>query len=335
TSMTSSTLHRVFHHVDNGHKIVCVISHSTFDEPDVTFIPISVYFSPVQKQMHTFYPIELNSDYEVTLSFSAHPQPTALMWSFGPNFQEMGNHIQIPFNNGKFSTSLIIRENDNYQALLGLAEITNEDIETQFNLHVANEMGASDYSVMLTEAKNPIECKKGFFMVDGSTQCFKLYDGEIRDWKDAQTKCHEENLLLAEPTDEVAANLRKYIFVKNGDGGVWLNAQGNGEKLVWQKYGTEISFMNRLWWPTLPGKWYNTTHCLLLLSYRSNYNSHPNKPYITFPCYTSHRTLCEDPGNLQFNPKDVFVSPNEKVQLYCGIGGNYSYCIWEKDTNII
>ncbi|CAL4089726.1 unnamed protein product, partial [Meganyctiphanes norvegica] len=120
-----------------------------------------------------------------------------------------------------------------------------------------------------------------------------------------------------------------------GDGGVWLNAQGNGEKLVWQQYGTEISSMNRLWWPILPGKWYNKSHCLLLLSYRSNWKSHPNQPYITYPCSISHRTLCEDPGNLQFNNKDVFVSPNEKVQLYCGIGGDYSYCIWEKDTNII
>ncbi|CAL4092825.1 unnamed protein product, partial [Meganyctiphanes norvegica] len=71
-------------------------------------------------------------------------------------------------------------------------------------------------------------------------------------------------------------------------------AQGNGEKLVWQKYGTEISSTNSLWWPILP-----------------------------------------DPGQLQFNNKEVFVSPNEKVHLYCGMGTDYSYCIWEKDTNII
>ncbi|CAL4102847.1 unnamed protein product, partial [Meganyctiphanes norvegica] len=109
----------------------------------------------------------------------------------------------------------------------------------------------------------------------------------------------------------------------------------NGEKLVWQQYETEISQLNRLWWPILPGKWYSKIHCLLLLSYRSNWISHPNQPYITYPCSISHRTLCEDPANMQFNPKDVFVSPNEKVHLYCGIGTDYSYCIWEKDTNII
>ncbi|CAL4127926.1 unnamed protein product, partial [Meganyctiphanes norvegica] len=179
------------------------------------------------------------------------------------------------------------------------------------------------------------ECKRGFFMVDGSTQCFKLYDEEIRSWNEAQRKCLQENLLPAEPIDEAAVNLRKDIFVKHGDGGVWLNARGDGEQLVWQQHGTEISSMNRLWWPILPGKWYSKSYCLLLLSYRSNWRSHPNEPFITYPCSISHRTLCEDPGNLQFNHKDVFVSPNEKVHLYCGMGGDYSYCIWEKDSNII
>ncbi|CAL4063309.1 unnamed protein product, partial [Meganyctiphanes norvegica] len=207
TSMTLSTLHRVFNQEDNGHKLKCVIAHPTLDEPDVTYIPITVYFSPVQKQEHTFYQIKLNSDYEIILSFSANPQPTALMWSFGPNFSEIANHIQIPFDNGKISTSLIIRDNDSSQALLRLFEITNEDIETQFTLHVANEIGAADYSVMLSEDQNPIECKRGFFMVDGSTQCFKLYDEDIRSWNEAQRKCHQENLLLAEPIDEAAANL--------------------------------------------------------------------------------------------------------------------------------
>ncbi|CAL4124711.1 unnamed protein product, partial [Meganyctiphanes norvegica] len=180
--------------------------------------------SPVQKPVHMFYQIQLNDDYEVNLSFSANPPPTALKWSFGPSFQDMNNHIQIPIENRKFSTSFINHNNGNYQAYLRLTEITNEDIEYHFKLHVANEMGAADYSVMLSEAKNPIECRKGFFMLDGSTQCFKLYDEQIRTWEEAQTKCQEEQLLTAKPTDQVVATLRKYIFDKNGDGGVWLNA---------------------------------------------------------------------------------------------------------------
>ena len=100
--------------------------------------------------------------------------------------------------------------------------------------------------------------------------------------------------------------LSTYIYIYNynlycsvGDGGVWLNARGDGEQLVWQQHGTEISSMNRLWWPILPGKWYSKSHCLLLLSYRSNWRSHHNEPFITFPCSISHRTLCE--GKITVN----------------------------------
>ncbi|CAL4059149.1 unnamed protein product, partial [Meganyctiphanes norvegica] len=115
TFMAVSTLHKVFNQEDNGQNLVCAISHPTFSEPDVTIVPISVYFSPVQKHVHTFYQVPLNSHYEIIISFSASPQPTGLVWSFGSNFQEMTNHIQVPIDNGKFSTSLIIHDNGNYQ----------------------------------------------------------------------------------------------------------------------------------------------------------------------------------------------------------------------------
>ncbi|CAL4169335.1 unnamed protein product, partial [Meganyctiphanes norvegica] len=154
--MTSSILHKMFNQEDNGQKLECVITHDTWDEPDITLIPVIVYFSPVQKQVHTFYQIDLNSDYEVILRFSANPQPSALMWSYGPNFKEMVNNIQIPMNRKKIATKLITHNNGNYTAILRLAEITNEDIETHYKLHVANELGAAEYSVKLSKAQIPI-----------------------------------------------------------------------------------------------------------------------------------------------------------------------------------
>ncbi|CAL4151112.1 unnamed protein product, partial [Meganyctiphanes norvegica] len=178
-------------------------------------------------------------------------------------------------------------------------------------------------------------CREEFFMVDGSTQCFILYDEKTRTWKEAQKKCHEEGLLSAKPTDRVAANLRKYIFDKNGDGGVWLNAQGDGTKFVWQQDGTDISFMNGLWWEPLPGKWFSKKYCLFLLAYRSNWKKHPYQPFTTYPCLHSHRTLCEDLEPILFNSNEAFVNINEKIQLFCGIRSDYYHCIWEKDTNII
>ncbi|CAL4059147.1 unnamed protein product, partial [Meganyctiphanes norvegica] len=172
-----------------------------------------------------------------------------------------------------------------------------------------------------------------FFQVDSSTQCFHLYDDKKRTWNEAQTHCHDKGLVVARPTDRTAAALRKYIFVENGNGGVWLNAQGDGEKIVWQEDGTEITSGNPLWWPLLQEKWFSNRYCLLLLAYKSNWKSHPNRPYIIFPCSISHRTLCEGP--LLFNSHDAFVNLNEKIQLYCGTRSNYVYCVWEKDNQII
>ncbi|CAL4237271.1 unnamed protein product, partial [Meganyctiphanes norvegica] len=107
TYMTSSTLHQVFNEENNGQKLKCVIEHPSFAMPDVTIVPITIYFSPGQKQVHTFYQISLTSPYEVFISFSANPHPTALMWSYESIFQKMAYQIQIPTDNGKFSTSLI------------------------------------------------------------------------------------------------------------------------------------------------------------------------------------------------------------------------------------
>ncbi|CAL4174282.1 unnamed protein product, partial [Meganyctiphanes norvegica] len=38
---------------------------------------------------------------------------------------------------------------------------------------------------------------------------------------------------------------------------------------------------------------------------------------------------------LLFNSNDLIVNPGEQVQLDCGIIGNYTHCVWEKDINIL
>ena len=43
-----------------------------------------------------------------------------------------------------------ILENGNYQALLRIARITEEDLGTKFTFHAANEIGEADYNIMLS-----------------------------------------------------------------------------------------------------------------------------------------------------------------------------------------
>ncbi|CAL4112830.1 unnamed protein product, partial [Meganyctiphanes norvegica] len=58
------------------------------------------------------------------------------------------------------------------------------------------------------------------------------------------------------------------------------------------------------------------------------------RPYTTKRCVSpAPITLCEVP--LIFNYNKLILNPGDQVQLVCGIKGNYSHCVWEKDTNII
>ncbi|CAL4082896.1 unnamed protein product, partial [Meganyctiphanes norvegica] len=44
--------------------------------------------------------------------------------------------------------------------------------------------------------------------------------------------------------------------------------------------------------------------------------------------------LCEAPLFMIFNYKDLIVKPGKQAQLDCGVHGNYSHCLWEKDNYI-
>ncbi|CAL4228710.1 unnamed protein product, partial [Meganyctiphanes norvegica] len=105
--------------------------------------------APIKQRVQTFKYILLHSDYEIRLNFSSNPQPNNTEWFYQTNFMKMPSNIQIPSDNRKFSTSLINLGNFNHQALLRIAGITKEDIQTKFNLHVGNAMGEADYKVNL------------------------------------------------------------------------------------------------------------------------------------------------------------------------------------------
>ncbi|CAL4066415.1 unnamed protein product, partial [Meganyctiphanes norvegica] len=104
--------------------------------------------APNKQMVQTYKYIPLHSDYEIRLNFSSNP-PNTTEWFYQTNFMKMPSLIQIPSDNGKFSTSLIDLGNGNYQALLRITGITKEDIQTKFKLHIANEIGEADYKVIL------------------------------------------------------------------------------------------------------------------------------------------------------------------------------------------
>ncbi|CAL4121222.1 unnamed protein product, partial [Meganyctiphanes norvegica] len=74
---------------------------------------------------------------------------------------------------------------------------------------------------------------EGFFSL--STQCFKMFKDVKLNWADAKSHCESHDLILAEPSDAVALDLRKYVVDSyGGSHRVWLGGYADGSKWVWQ-----------------------------------------------------------------------------------------------------
>lgn len=122
-------------------------------------------------------------------------------------------------------------------------------------------------------------------------QCFRIFNDTTRSWTDAESKCRSENLILAEPSDSVAAPLREYVLKNYGTGSYecWLGARGDGSKFVWQHSGRSLLSNNTLW----DSKSMSTSNCLELDVLQSQWASKPGKPYDSVSCANSRWTLCE------------------------------------------
>ncbi|CAL4096487.1 unnamed protein product, partial [Meganyctiphanes norvegica] len=158
--------------------------------------------------------------------------------------------------------------------------------------------------------------------------------------------CDTEGLQMAMPAnDVVAVALRIDIFHTYGEGSrAWLGACGGdpdtgreGRMEVVTQRGAQtnatISSEDPLWAPGDPG-YVTSTDCLYLRVWGPAIKSSPGRPYVKYPCsWAGAAPLCEVP--LLFNYNDLIVNPGEQVPLECGMIGNYSHCLWEKDTNTI
>ncbi|CAL4147787.1 unnamed protein product, partial [Meganyctiphanes norvegica] len=152
--------------------------------------------------------------------------------------------------------------------------------------------GFDDRTITSAGVRAQIGCHEGFFMSKGSKECFKIFMDLPRSWYDSKKKCKAEGLLTAMPSDAVAVSLRKDLLEKYGEVcNVWLDARGNGSKMVWQHDRTELRDNNSLWWPGSRGV--TISHCLFLAVWETDRNRHPRRPYGSNSCSNSFYTLCK------------------------------------------
>ncbi|CAL4066342.1 unnamed protein product [Meganyctiphanes norvegica] len=123
-----------------------------------------------------------------------------------------------------------------------------------------------------------------------STQCFLLMKDVTTNWTEAVVKCEEIGFILAEPTDEVAVPLRKYIVNTFGDKQSWLGAKADGSNYVWRHGGGLLMANNPLW----DSKDISIGNCLELDATQDELDNGPETPYDSYACANSDRyPLCE------------------------------------------
>ncbi|CAL4159095.1 unnamed protein product, partial [Meganyctiphanes norvegica] len=140
------------------------------------------------------------------------------------------------------------------------------------------------------------DCPKGYWRVEGSRQCFRLWTGS-RKFTEAQSKCVYENSVLATPADDVAVALRQHLVDKyEGIGAVLLDgkALADSGQMVWQRHQTELRPDNSLWVKDELQLFIHYDNCLIMWPDQGAVIDHPTQVYYTQACtLRAHATLCE------------------------------------------
>ncbi|CAL4124911.1 unnamed protein product [Meganyctiphanes norvegica] len=134
---------------------------------------------------------------------------------------------------------------------------------------------------------------EGYFKLPGGEQCFKHYRDAYRSFTDAEAKCKLHNMALAQPHDNIAAALRRYILDNFGDVvSTWIGAQADGSVYRYLRDQPPLTTDSHLWAADEP-EGITSDWCLGLRTRSSQLKKNPNSPYVAYRCSVSYYTLCE------------------------------------------
>ncbi|XP_045115621.1 fasciclin-3-like isoform X3 [Portunus trituberculatus] len=150
-----STLSRRFLPKDDDKTLMCSITHKTLPSGANASVPVAVMFKPIEKDVTTFYQIQLGSNYEVKFNFSSNPKPHGVMWKFGDNLDVAEGPLVIPESQGRYRTFLEELGSNMYTAKLVIEEFTLEDSQKKYSLLVGNDIGETEYQIRLSVHEPP------------------------------------------------------------------------------------------------------------------------------------------------------------------------------------
>ncbi|XP_076038768.1 cell adhesion molecule 2-like isoform X12 [Oratosquilla oratoria] len=186
TYKTTSTLVRHFQPMENGKDLVCKVKHYTLDTPKMVKVKTDVQFAPVHKPPQTYYQIRPGADYEVVYNFSSNPTPRSIVWSYGDTFENMVASISVPGEDERYTTNIQEYGNGQYAATLYIREFMESDANLRYRLTVGNDLGETEYRVILSMDEKPADGDSETSAPDikGSTDPYES-EGSVNDQVDS------------------------------------------------------------------------------------------------------------------------------------------------------
>ncbi|CAL4125560.1 unnamed protein product [Meganyctiphanes norvegica] len=172
----------------------------------------------------------------------------------------------------------------------------SKSLQLDFEVNITQKMDDMETKMIASDqnlSKRIAGCPEGFIAI--SMQCFKFVIDQHRSWADAKSDCERRGLRLAQPVESAFAPLRKSLVQQYGTMGyVWMGAQGDGSKFVFQPSGESLDNNSPVWYPGYPAAdGLGADRCLTLIVYESYLRSQPGQPVDTTYCTNTGYALCE------------------------------------------
>ena len=147
--LTVSTLKRTFTAIDNKKDLKCVVDHPALDKSAIIISrSLNVLYAPI-KIMPTIIFINESNFLEIRVNFSANPKPSNISWQYGKTFENLTDEVEIPFDSDMIMTKLETWDFEHYTAVINISSFDEKDFQIQYNLFVENEIGSTNYEVMV------------------------------------------------------------------------------------------------------------------------------------------------------------------------------------------
>jgi len=154
TVSSISTLSQTFKPWHDKKSLRCEVSHVTLQEPEAAFLGVEVLYKPHGRDVN-LYGLTVGQTVEAKVNFSANPSPLGVKWGYAENFADIFASLNVPGEEGSFTTEIMKLDNNRYTALLRIVDYQLEYSRLKFKIAVTNDQGTRDFQIVASSDTPP------------------------------------------------------------------------------------------------------------------------------------------------------------------------------------